>query len=114
MNDYYVHQSQDGYRAWRCMAVEPKVTWEHIPVLTSELGEDGEQRKFIITSTGLPGWVRDETVTRKYKDMKGKDKPRDGSKGKQKDVAKETQPDQETKKAREKGKPKSKGKSGKA
>lgn len=46
----------------------PEVTaWKRLQVGTSERGQDDQLRTFVITETGLPGWVADQTIQRKYR-----------------------------------------------
>jgi hypothetical protein len=49
--------------------VEPKVTWAKLAEGTQEPTEDGKLRTFVITATGMPGWVVGPTVDRKYRHM---------------------------------------------
>ncbi|KAI0088879.1 hypothetical protein BDY19DRAFT_906367 [Irpex rosettiformis] len=73
VDDLYIHQSHEGYQSWRCTAVDPEVSWEDLPLLTEMIGEEGETRKFVITETGLPGWVSKSTVDKKYKEIRRMD-----------------------------------------
>ncbi len=70
VGDLYVHRiTLVKAQGWRCTAVEPTVAWQSLPAGTSEIGEDGVTRTFVITENGLPGWVTRETLQRKYKDL---------------------------------------------
>jgi hypothetical protein len=91
IEDIYVHKS-DIYQAWRCVTVTPQLSWTKLTEGIQESGKDGKTRTFVITHTGLPGWVAGPTVDRKYKPRtttasptrevdgyKGKGKERQGS-----------------------------------
>jgi hypothetical protein len=66
VDDLYIHASQKDHCAWRCTSVEPTIVWEKLPQETQEPMEDGKVRLFVITKTGLPGWVVAPTIARKY------------------------------------------------
>lgn len=102
VDDLYVHHSKQSFRAWRCTAVEPSVVWKDLPDLTTEIGKDGVRRQFVITSTGLPGWVSEHTVTRKYKDRTGNDVFSADEKGKQKETEEKEEAPREKRNAKEK------------
>ena len=69
--DIYIHTSQlQKPQAWRCTAIqpyEPRITWTALPEGTQEAIGDGKMRTFVITNSGLPGWVVGPTIDRKYK-----------------------------------------------
>lgn len=67
VNDLYIHRTNHVNKAWRCTSIEPQVLWEDLPEGTTEDDENDDRRTFVITRTGLPGWVASQTVHRKYK-----------------------------------------------
>lgn len=67
VEDIYLHRSQNNHEAWRCISVDPRVVWKPLPLHTSEKRHNGQTRVFVITNTGLPGWVAGPTIQRKYK-----------------------------------------------
>jgi hypothetical protein len=66
VDDLYIHTS-NVRQAWRCTSVKPSISWEEIVEGKQEPAEDGKTRTFVITTTGLPGWVMGPTIDRKYK-----------------------------------------------
>lgn len=69
VDDLYVHVSHEQRDAWRCKSVKPEVTWARLAEGTQEPTEDGKMRTFVITGTGMPGWVVGPTIDRKYRHM---------------------------------------------
>lgn len=69
-NDIYIHRDERGFHAWRCTAIQPRnprLTWVELPEGTQESMGGGKDRIFVITETGMPGWVVGPTIDRKYK-----------------------------------------------
>jgi hypothetical protein len=67
INDLIVHNTGWHREAWRCVSISPQISWVKLAEGTREYTEDGKTRVFVITKGGLPGWVVEKTVARKYK-----------------------------------------------
>lgn len=82
VKDLFIHRnlSREGdYEAWRCTSIKSRIVWKSLPLYTIEADKKGTLRTFVITKTGLPGWVEKQTVQRKYRHRKvAKSKVEDG------------------------------------
>lgn len=67
VGDLFMYRMPQATDVWRCTSIEPRVVWHVLPISTTRKFPDGQTRVFVITSTGLPGWVASETIRRKYK-----------------------------------------------